>query len=115
MDKVMSKELTEYTTEEITAELNKRFALNVKEVYDRRTAITKHIRDYYEVYAELAAIMENPDLINTLKDIDNLILNCVDIQIIIEDGKKFLDACIGPNNQLIWAKYIHEKSVASES
>ncbi len=100
----MEKTIRDYSIEELTHELNRRYALEAKAIYERRTAITKHIREHSEIYSALAKIMENDELAKTIDKIKNYIYNCVDITILVEDGKSFLDATT-KNGSSIWKKY----------
>lgn len=97
-------ELKEYTTEELTYELNRRLAMEAKEIYERRIAVTRHIRDNIDVYRGLANAMNSEELLNTLNRIDSLIMNCVEVNIMIKDGKDFLDA-VTKDGSSVWDKY----------
>ncbi len=97
-------ELKEYTTEELTYEINRRLAMEAKEMYERRTAVTRHIRDNIDVYRGLAKAMNSEELLNILNKIDSLIMNCVEVNIMINDGKEFLDA-VTKDGGGVWHKY----------
>lgn len=100
----MEKQISDYTTQELTYEINRRLAMEAKDHYERRTAITNHIRDNVEVYKKLAELMKNTNLIKTLDGIVNYSISCVDIDIMISDGNQFLDA-IYKDGSAVWAKY----------
>jgi hypothetical protein len=97
-------EINEYTTEQLTYEINRRLAMEAKEVYERRTAVTRHIRDNIDVYRGLAKVMNSEELLDTLNKINDLIMNCVDLNIMISDGKDFLDA-VTKDGGGVWYKY----------
>lgn len=108
----MEKQLEDYTTQELTYELNKRFAMEAKKMYEMRTAMTKHIRSNMKVYNELADIMGSEDLRDTLKKINDLVYNCININIMIEDGKDFMNAVFNNPEKPdipVWFKYETEK------
>lgn len=100
----MKKTIRDYTNEEIAEEINRRYALSTKEAYERRMAITNHIRANSTVYLELADAMENENLKKTINDIVNYAIDCVDITIAIEEGSGFLKT-ISKNEGFIWDKY----------
>lgn len=103
----MEKQLTEYTTQELTYEINRRLAMEAKAVYERRTAVTKHIRENIEVYRELARVMNSEELLVTINKINEYVMNCVELNIMISDGKEFLDA-INIDGKTAWFKYEKE-------
>ena len=100
----MEKTIQDFTIEELTNELNRRYALEAKRIYEKRTNITSHIRKNSAIYTELADIMENENLKETIRNIVEYTANCVDITILIEDGKAFLDA-IMKDGHAIWHKH----------
>jgi hypothetical protein len=106
----MDKNISECTTQELTYEINRRLAMEAKEVYERRTAVTRHIRDNVDVYRGLAKAMNSEELLKTINDIDNLVMNCVDLNIMISDGRDFLDNVAG-----VWHKYEKPESAISDS
>ncbi len=99
------KNIKEYTTEEIAEELNRRLALDAKKLYEVRTAITNHIRKHIDVYLELADIIENKQLKEEFNKIKDLIYECVDISISVQDGKDFLNAVMANGQTPVWSKY----------
>ena len=102
------KTINDYTTDELIEELNRRIAMQTKEMFDIRTEVTKHIRRHKDVYFELADIMKSDDLRDTIKKIDDLVYNCINLNIMIEDGKEFMDGVFNdPDNPnvAIWTKY----------
>lgn len=100
----MEKQISDYTTQELKYEINRRLAMEAKAVYERRTAVTKYIRDNVEVFRGLARVMNSDELLETINLIDDLCMNCVDLNIMINDGKDFLDA-INKDGKAVWVKY----------
>lgn len=107
----MENKLNDYTTQELTYEINRRLAMEAKEVYERRTAVTKYIREHMDIFKGLAKVMNSNDLLDTLNHIDDLRMNCVELNIMISDGKDFLDA-VTKDGGGVWAKY--EKELAND-
>lgn len=104
----MSNKLKDYKTSELADELNRRLALDAKKMYETRTALTNHIRRNISVYNELADIMENSELKDTLKKIEDLTYGCIDMTLTIRNGKEFIEAIMDENSQPVWAKYTAE-------
>ena len=103
----MEKQISDYTTQELTYEINRRLAMEAKDIYERRTAVTKHIRDNINVFMELANVMNSPDLLSTLKKINDFTMNCIELNIMINDGTDFLDAVV-KDGKSVWSKYEKE-------
>ena len=103
----MEKQISDYTTQELTYEINRRLAMEAKEVYERRAAVTKYIRDNIEVFRGLAKAMNSEELLATVNKINEYVMNCVELNIMISDGKEFLDA-INIDGKTAWFKYEKE-------
>ena len=89
----------------IKEELNKRDALEAKKIFDKRTAITRFIRDNKDVFLKLAKLMDSDKLTNDINKIDDYVFNCINLTFDIENGKEFFDK-VFDGSKSIWSKYI---------
>ena len=101
----MNKQLSDYTMQELTNEINRRIALDTKKVYEMRQKMTEHVKNNMRVYKELAVIMGSEDLHDVLCKIDKSEYTCINVNLMIEDGKEFTNKIFNNNNEPIWLKY----------
>lgn len=99
------KKLDDYSYDELKEELNKRDALEAKKIFDKRTAITRFIRDNKDVFLKLAKLMDSDKLTNDINKIDDYVFNCINLTFDIENGKEFFDK-VFDGSKSIWSKYI---------
>ena len=101
--------IDQFTTQDLLQELDRRKALQAKAAFDRRTAITKFIREHRDTFIEFAQLLGNEELKDSIHKVDEYVYNCVNVLFAIEDGKPFMDA-VFDGDKAIWTPYIPKES-----
>lgn len=101
--------IDQFTTAELLQELDRRKALQAKAAFERRTAITKFIREHRDTFMQFAQLLGNEELKNSIHKVDEYVYNCVNVLFAIEDGKPFMDAIFN-GDKAIWAEFVSKEN-----